>query len=246
MGTVYRAHDPRLRRDVALKVLRTDVMTDQDRQSRFLQEARAVSALKHPNIVTVYDLATEGDSAYLVMELIEGRSLDQVNPRGGMPLLDILKIGAQIAEAFTAAHAAQIVHRDLKPANVMLQDDGRVKVLDFGLAKLVERPGTATAVTATQTAAGIIMGSAAYMSPEQAEGKALDARSDIFSFGALLYELSTGTRAFAGDSQVSVLSEVLRHEPPLVTTLRPDLPAELARLIARCLRKDPALSLIHI
>jgi len=163
-----------------------------------------------------------------------------VNPRGGMPLLDILKIGAQIAEAFTAAHAAQIVHRDLKPANVMLQDDGRVKVLDFGLAKLVERPGTATAVTATQTAAGIIMGSAAYMSPEQAEGKALDARSDIFSFGALLYELSTGTRAFAGDSQVSVLSEVLRHEPPLVTTLRPDLPAELARLIARCLRKDPA------
>jgi serine/threonine protein kinase/Tol biopolymer transport system component len=240
MGTVYRAHDPRLRRDVALKVLRADVMADPDRQSRFLQEARAVSTLKHPNIVTVHDLGTEGDVAYMVMELVDGRSLDQVITRGGMPLSDVLKIGAQIAEAFASAHAAHIIHRDLKPANVMLQEDGRVKVLDFGLAKLIGQPDATAAQTATQTAAGMIMGSAAYMSPEQAEGKPLDARSDIFSFGALLYELCTGTRAFRGDSPVLVLSEVLRHEPPAVTTLRQDLPPELARLIARCLRKDPA------
>jgi serine/threonine protein kinase len=240
MGTVYRAHDPRLLRDVAVKVLRSEVMADHDRQTRFLHEARAVSALKHPNIVTVYDVGTKGDVAYMVLELVEGRSLDQAIPRGGMPVADVLKIGVQIAEAFASAHAAQIIHRDLKPANVMLQQDGRVKVLDFGLAKLVDRSDAGAAKTATQTAAGMIMGSAAYMSPEQAEGKPLDARTDIFSFGALLYELCTGTRAFRGDSQVSVLSEVLRHDPPPVTTARPDLPPELARLVARCLRKDPA------
>ena len=140
MGTVYRAHDSRLRRDVALKVLRADVIADAHREALFVQEARAVSALKHPNIVTVYDIGTADDVAYMVMELVEGRSLDRVIPRGGMPLSDILKIGTQIAEAFANAHAAHVIHRDLKPANVMVQDDGRVKVLDFGLAKLLRRP----------------------------------------------------------------------------------------------------------
>lgn len=240
MGTVYRAHDARLRRDVAVKVLRADVVADPDRQALFLQEARSVSALKHPNIVTVHDLGTEADVAYMVMELVEGRPLDRVIPRGGMPLSDTLRIAAQIAEAFTAAHAANLIHRDLKPANVMVQDDGRVKVLDFGLAKLIQRPDDAGAATATQTAAGMIVGSAAYMSPEQAEGRPVDARSDIFAFGAVLFEMCTGTRAFQGDSPVAVLSEVLRHEPPSVAVVRPDLPEELSRIVARCLRKDPA------
>ena len=241
MGTVYRARDPRLDRDVALKVLRAEVMADHDRQARFLLEAKAVSALNHPNIVTVHDVGTQGDIAYMVMELVEGKSLDQLIPSHGLRASEVLKIGAQIADAFARAHAAQIVHRDLKPANVMVQPDGRVKVLDFGLAKLVERSGEAAAKQSmvTQTAEGTIMGTAAYMSPEQAEGKPLDARSDIFSFGALLYEMCTGKRAFKGDSSASVLAEVLRQDPSSMTTLRPDVPPELARLITRCLRKDP-------
>ncbi len=255
MGAVYRARDPRLGRDVAIKVLRAEGMADpdpsrgsgssratsrDDRRARFQQEARAVSALNHPNIVTVHDIGTEGDVAYLVMELVDGQPLDQLLPPGGMRLSEVLRIGAQVADACARAHANQIVHRDLKPANVMLQRDGRVKVLDFGLAKLFEAPGADNARTmVTRTMAGTILGTAAYMSPEQAEGKPLDGRSDIFSFGVMLYELCTGKRPFQGDSHASVLAEVLKQEPPPPGDLRADLPPELGRLIMRCLRKDP-------
>ena len=241
MGAVYRARDPRLDRDVAIKVLRAEVMTDPDRRARFVQEAKAVSALNHPNIVTVHDIGTEGDIAYMVMELVDGQTLDQLVPPGGMRVSEVLRIGAQVADACARAHASQIVHRDLKPANVMLQRDGRVKVLDFGLAKLVEAPGADEAKTmVTRTTAGTILGTAAYMSPEQAEGKPLDGRSDIFSFGVVLYELCTGKRPFQGTSQASILAEVLKQEPPPPSDLRADLPQELGRLVMRCLRKDPA------
>jgi eukaryotic-like serine/threonine-protein kinase len=240
MGEVYRARDPRLDRDVALKVLRQTIAADADQQARLLYEARAASALSHPNIVTVHDVGTASGVTYIVMELVEGRPLDQLIPRHGMQAAEVLRIGAQIADAFAAAHAAGLIHRDLKPANVVVQPSGRLKVLDFGLAKLARPENTgATDVTVNETAEGMIVGTTAYMSPEQAEGRPLDGRSDIFSFGALLYELCSGSRVFGGESQASVLANVLRQEPRPLHDLRPDLPAELTRLVMRCLRKDP-------
>ncbi len=239
MGTVYRARDPRLDRVVALKVLRADAAGDADRQARFILEAKSVSSLNHPNIVTVHDVGSDGGVTYMVMEFVEGQPLDQLITAQGMRVSDVLRVASQIADAFADAHARKIVHRDLKPANVMVQPNGRVKVLDFGLAKLIEDAAPAQSMV-TQTAASIIVGTAAYMSPEQAEGKPLDARSDIFSFGALLYEMCTGKRAFQGDSNASVLADVLREEPKPLRDVRADVPAELNRLITRCLRKDPA------
>ena len=178
MGTVYRAHDGRLRRDVAIKVLRPALLGDEEHRNRFLQEARSASALNHPAIVTVHDIGTEDGTVYMVMELIDGRPLDQAIPRGGLPVSQLLKVGIQIADACALAHAHQIIHRDLKPANVMLQPDGRVKILDFGLAKIIEEPLASDGRTVTRTGPGTIVGTIAYMSPEQAEGKPLDARSD--------------------------------------------------------------------
>ncbi len=238
MGTVYRASDPRLDRVVALKVLRADAAGDADRHARFILEAKSVSSLNHPNIVTVHDVGSDGGVTYMVMEFVEGQPLDQMITAQGMRVAEVLRIASQIADAFADAHARKIVHRDLKPANVMVQPNGRVKVLDFGLAKLVEEAAPAQSMV-TQTAAGIIVGTAAYMSPEQAEGKPLDARSDIFSFGAVLYEMCTGKRAFQGDSNASVLADVLREEPKPLRDVGADVPAELNRLITRCLRKDP-------
>ena len=238
MGAVYRAQDTRLGREVAVKVLREDATTDKDRLDRFILEAKAASALNHPSIVTVHDIGTEGELLYMVMELVTGRPLNDALPPGGFSAAEVIRIGMQIADACAAAHARQIVHRDLKPANVMLQADGRVKVLDFGLAKIIEQ--TSDAKTMTQTAAGTILGTVAYMSPEQAEGKLLDARTDIFSLGALLYEISTGKRAFPGDSQASVFAAVLKEDPPPPDEVRAGMPPELGRVIMRCLRKDPA------
>ena len=237
MGAVVRARDTRLDRDVAIKVIRQDLSADRDRLQRFIQEAKAASALNHPNIVTVYDIGTEGDVVFMVMELVGGQPISDVLPPASFSIADVLKIAIQIADACAAAHARHIIHRDLKPANVMLQDDGRIKILDFGLAKFVEQSDDAR--TMTQTAAGTVLGTAAYMSPEQAEGKPLDARSDIFSLGALLYELVTVQRAFRGDSRASVFAAVLKEDPPPPEHLRADVPAELGRLIMRCLRKDP-------
>jgi eukaryotic-like serine/threonine-protein kinase len=252
MGEVYRARDTRLGREVAIKVLPAQHLGDPVRRQRFLREAQAVSALNHPNIVTLHDVGESGELSYLVMEHVRGRTLDQVIPREGLRLVDTLRIALQIADGLRNAHAAGILHRDLKPANVMVTEDGTAKLLDFGLAKLVQqeeppRAGSPEGSTqsvlspaAQDTAAGAIVGTVAYMSPEQAQGKALDARSDIFSFGAVLYEMVTGRRAFQGDSGPAILVAVIGTEPRPPRELVPEIPRDLERVILRCLRKDPA------
>ena len=253
MGSVYKARDQHLDRDVALKVLLPETVNDPDRRRRFVQEAKAASALNHPNIVHVYDIDEADGALFIAMEYVAGRTLDKIIPPRGLAIGDALKYAAEIADALAAAHAAGIVHRDLKPSNVMVTERGSIKLLDFGLAKLMERGGGSGEADATetigeveQTAAGIIVGTAAFMSPEQAEGKALDQRSDIFSFGAVLYQMITGQRAFQGATRVSTLTAVLRDEPPPAAQIREDTPPELGRVIARCLRKDPARRFQHM
>ena len=241
MGEVWRAEDTTLKRQVALKVLPAAVATDPDRLARLQREAEAVAALNHPNIVTLYSVEQDAGVRFLTMELVEGHGLDQVIPRGGLPLAQVLDIGAAIADALVASHEKGIVHRDLKPANVMLAGrERRVKVLDFGLAKLREQTvDDAETATAHRTGEGRVLGTVAYMSPEQAEGRALDARSDLFSLGVVLFELATGARPFTGDTSLSVLSAILRDAPKSVTELRADLPKEFGRIVKRCLQKDP-------
>jgi serine/threonine protein kinase/Tol biopolymer transport system component len=244
MGVVYRALDTRLGRPVAVKLLHPDGAIDGERRKRFVQEARAASALNHPHIITIYDIA---------MEYIAGPSLAHVIGQSRLSIGDALKYGVQIADALAAAHAAGILHRDLKPANIMLSmagDKGSIKVLDFGLAKLTEPVGctpidervtTGTARTAErlQTEEGTILGTAAYMSPEQAEGKPADARSDVFSFGTVLYEMITGRRAFSGATRMSTLAAILTREPEPPSQMIPGLSRDLEKLILRCLRKSP-------
>ncbi len=250
MGVVYLAQDAHLNRKVAVKVLRPEAMTDPERKKRFVREAQAASALNHPGIITVHDIDTaqmEGRPVdYMVMEYVEGKTLDKAVAQRGARLGELLKCAAQIADALAAAHQAGIVHRDLKPANIMVTEKGQVKVLDFGLAKLTEpvesdpQAATRTAVDqAHRTEEGKILGTIAYMSPEQAEGKKLDARSDIFSFGTVLYEMFTGRHPFHGESRLSTLSAILNQEPKPVSEIAPDTPPELEKIIARCLRKDP-------
>jgi eukaryotic-like serine/threonine-protein kinase len=246
MGEVYRARDPRLGRDVAIKILPAAFSGDADRLRRFEQEARATAALNHPNIVTVYSVEQSEGVHFLTMELVEGRPLAQVIPPDGLPLDDLLAIAIPLADAVAAAHERGITHRDLKPANIMIGagvHSGRVKVLDFGLAKLlepdVERASTMT-MPAAGTAEGRIVGTVAYMSPEQAAGKVLDARSDLFSLGVILYEMATGHRPFQGDSAVSILSSILKDTPTSIAELNRAVPPELARIVRRCLVKDPA------
>jgi serine/threonine protein kinase len=212
-----------------------------------LQEARAASALNHPNIVVLHDVGSEDGNDFLVMELIRGKTLDLLRGNRGLVVRDAVKYSISIADALACAHTAGILHRDLKPSNIMVTDDGVPKILDFGLAKLAE-PNIISQNDATRTVRaatpisedGKIVGTAAYMSPEQAEGMKLDARSDIFSFGALLYEMITGHRAFHGDSTASTLASVLRHEPAPPSKLAPEIPRELERIIPRCMRKDPS------
>src|SRR5688572_11643719 len=198
MGVVWKARDMQLERFVALKTLPADKVADESRRARFLHEARAASALNHPHIVTIHDIIHQDGTSYLVMECIEGKALDQLIPRKGMGLNEALKIGIQVADALTAAHKLGIVHRDLKPGNVMVTPAGQAKVLDFGLAKLTETDTppeeAATRTVGPATDDGVIVGTVAYMSPEQAQGKPVDSRSDIFSFGVLLYEMVTGRR----------------------------------------------------
>jgi serine/threonine protein kinase/tetratricopeptide (TPR) repeat protein len=241
MGEVYRATDTKLGRDVALKVLPPDVAGDPERLARFQREARAVAALNHPHIVTLFSVEEGEGVHFLTMELVEGQPLDRLIPVGGLPLEQIVEIARELAEALTAAHERGIVHRDLKPANVMVTRDGRVKVLDFGLAKEMasETPNGATLLSGGHTQAGIVMGTPAYMSPEQVSGRVLDHRTDIFSFGVMLHEMATGQRPFQGTSSAELISAILRDTPPCVTDLRSDLPADLARVVRRCLEKDP-------
>jgi serine/threonine protein kinase/tetratricopeptide (TPR) repeat protein len=241
MGEVYRATDTKLGRDVALKLLPPEVACDPDRLARFQREARAVAALNHPHIVTLFSVEEADGVHFLTMELVEGQALDRVIPASGLPVERIVEIASALAEAIAAAHEKGIMHRDLKPANVMVTHDGRVKVLDFGLAKDVgaETSSEATLTSDGRTQAGVVMGTPAYMSPEQVSGRALDHRTDIFSLGVLLHEMATGRRPFEGNSSAELISSILRDSAPLVTDVRADLPSDLARVIRRCLEKDP-------
>jgi len=242
MGVVYKARDTRLERVVAIKLLPESRATDAERRSRFIHEAKAASALNHPNIVAIHEVGEQDGRTFMVMEFVDGKQLNELIPRKGMRLTEALRVAVQVADALTAAHAVGIVHRDLKPGNIMVDAQGRVKVLDFGLAKVAAPAVALTADeetrTATLTEEGAIVGSVPYMSPEQAEGRPVDARSDIFSFGAVLYEMVTGQRAFRGETRVSTLVAVVEKEPQPVSETGAEVPPELERLITRCLRKE--------
>ena len=242
MGEVFLAEDTKLGRRVALKVLADELASDSDWRQRFEREARAVAAINHPSIVTIHSVEESDGVLFLTLELVEGATLADLIPTAGLPLDQLLAIATPLADAVGAAHQRGITHRDLKPANVMITPDRRVKVLDFGLAKLAESEQAAMGVTvpaADLTGAGRIMGTTAYMSPEQAEGKAVDPRSDVFSLGVMVYEMAIGERPFKGDTQVSILSAILKDHPPSVTDLKHDLPRDLGRIVRRCLAKDP-------
>lgn len=249
MGEVFLAEDTRLQRRIAIKVLSRALADDPERRQRFEREARAVAALNHPHIVTVHAVEEDDGLPFLAMELVEGRPLSELIPQHGLPTDMLLKVGIAISDAIAAAHQRGITHRDLKPGNVMMTPDGRPKVLDFGLAKLREaeldpdgstRSIRLTAPAGDLTGEGRIIGTVAYMSPEQAEGKPVDPRSDIFSLGVMLHEMATGDRPFKGDTNVSIISSILKDTPSAITDLNPALPAGLSKIIRRCLAKDPS------
>jgi serine/threonine-protein kinase len=241
MGEVYRATDTKLGRDVALKVLPAEMARDSMSLARFQREARALAALNHPHIVTIFSVDQADGVHFLTMELLEGQALDRLIGGDGLPIGQVLEIAGAIADALDAAHRHGIVHRDLKPANVMVCVDSRVKVLDFGLAKdaRTEAIGDATATSDPRTQVGAIMGTPAYMSPEQVAGRSLDRRTDIFSLGVVVHEMATGRKPFAGNSIAELASAILRDTPPSITDIRPDLPGDLAGVVLRCLEKDP-------
>lgn len=232
MGAVYRGFDTRLQRKVALKVLRGAIFSVPESRRRLLQEARAASALNHPHIVTVYEIGAADEVDFISMEYVEGKRLDELIPRGGMPPQQVIRYGAQAADALAKAHQAGILHRDLKPSNIMITSEGQLKLLDFGLAKTLDGPSPAMAISGESTLAGTV----SYMSPEQAAGKPLDTRSDIFSFGSVLYEMATGTLAFRADSWTTLLDKIISGSPGELAAL----PGGLEKVILRCLKKDPA------
>ena len=241
MGVVYKAHDPRLNRTVAIKVLPPERVADPDVKQRFVQEARAASALNHPGIVTIHDIRSDAGIDFIVMECVEGTTLERLIAATGLRPAQVPRFAAQIADALSKAHGSGILHRDLKPSNVMVAPDGRVKVLDFGLAKLLEQPHAQNDATtmAALTKEWAVLGTPAYMSPEQADGRKLDARSDIFSLGAMVYEMATGQRPFTGASTPSILAKILAEDPKPPSEIVPSISTDLEKTILRCLRKDP-------
>jgi len=250
MGVVYKARDTHLDRFVAIKVLPPEKVADPERKQRFVQEAKAASALNHPNIITIYDIDSSDGVTFIAMEYVKGKTLDRLIRGKGAPLGETLKHAVQMADALAAAHAAGIIHRDIKPANIAVTETGLVKVLDFGLAKLSEPSdigeAEATRTMRPKTESGVILGTVAYMSPEQAEGKPVDGRSDIFSFGSVLYEMTTGRRAFSGETRASTLAAILREDPKPASQMALETPREMERIISRCLRKDPLRRFQHM
>ncbi len=255
MGIVYKALDQRLERFVAIKTLRSGLAAGEEHKRRFAQEAKSASALNHPSIIHIYDIGKSNDLDFIAMEYVQGKTLDHLIGPEGMRVTDALKYSIQVADALEAAHGAGIVHRDLKPGNIMVTERGLVKVLDFGLAKLTEQLATPNPLRPdetvsyrqiTRTIQGALIGTPAYMSPEQAEGITLDGRSDIFSFGLILYQMVTGQMAFAGCSTISVLTQILRDDPKPPSSVSGKVPSELERVILRCLRKDPNRRYQHI
>ena len=239
MGEVYRAHDPSLNRDIAIKVLPDHLASEPKTLQRFQREARAVAALNHPNVVTIYAVEEVDGLHFISMELVDGRPLGELIAEGPLPVERFFDLMTPLADALSAAHARGITHRDLKPANVMVTHDARVKVLDFGLAKV---GGTGTELEATRSALteyGLVVGTVPYMSPEQLQAKPVDHRSDIFSLGVVMYEAATGQRPFLGDTGPALMSAILRDSPSSAIDIRPNLPTTIARLIDRCLEKSP-------
>src|SRR6202162_125915 len=247
MGEVYRAHDTKLARDVAIKVLPANFVNDPERLSRFQREARMLAALNHANIATIYGLEQSSEVTCLVMELVSGETLAERVKAGPLPIEEALKIAVQIAEALEAAHEKSIIHRDLKPANVKVTPEGKVKVLDFGLAKaysgdaMNEDIGNSPTLSRGATMQGVILGTAAYMSPEQARGKACDKRTDIWAFGCVVYELLTGKQAFHAESTTEILAAVLKEEPDW-QVLPETTPLSIRALLRLCLQKETSKS----
>jgi eukaryotic-like serine/threonine-protein kinase len=244
MGEVYRARDTRLGREVAVKVLSGERASSDEFRRRFAREARAISSLTHPNICALFDVGSEGDISYLVMELLEGETLSGRLAKGRIPFAQVLGLGAEIASALGAAHAAGIVHRDLKPANIMLTRSG-ARLLDFGLARILKPPvadenlSSASTASASVTLQGSLLGTVPYMAPEQLEGKVVDARADLFALGAVLFEMATGRKAFGATNHAALISAILSSEPPPVSSLQPASPPLFDRVVSRCLAKDP-------
>jgi len=242
MGEVYRTRDTRLDREVAIKVLPVGFARDPERLRRFQQEAQAAAALNHPNILAVHDFAEHEGSPYMVTEFLEGETLRERLRPGTLPVRKATEYAEQVARGLAAAHEKGIVHRDLKPENIFVTRDGRVKILDFGLAKLTRPEGTVpsdAATPASQTEPGMVMGTVGYMSPEQVKGQNADHRSDLFSFGAILYEMLSGKRAFSGETSVETMSAILKQDPPELTETNRTAPPALERIVRHCLEKNP-------
>jgi eukaryotic-like serine/threonine-protein kinase len=242
MGEVYRARDTRLGRDIAVKVLPDDMASSPDRLARLEREARTVASLNHPNIVVLHSIEEVAGTRFLTMELVEGRDLATLVTPGGLSLSQVLDLAIPLTDALVAAHEKGVVHRDLKPANVMLTREGRLKVLDFGLAKLAGSDTASQELTrvSSRSSEGEVVGTAPYMAPEQLRGEVTDARSDIFSLGVMIYELATGRRPFTGATYADMTSSILRDTPELLTKVRSDLPSDLGRIVGRCLEKSPS------